>query len=491
MTTALNPAWVAGITGGKGAPAVTGAAYITGLHTDATAGGWFTDQYSNPRLMLVDNPWALPFNAGEWTAGGSPVNWQTEMNNYLTSRASQGFTGLYVSALGNIDNGGSYKNGNTWDNVPPFTAGGHPSAGLNNTYWTRIDYLLAKSASLGLTVFLNIAYTANGTGNGTLDPGGALDSAVLTTTDYTDYGTALGNRYSSQPNIVWMYGNDYYAGVNDTQFGLIRSAIIAAGDTHVMSVHVYPESTSRYDIETGLGGGTSGSAFSTSYANINWVYTYNFTYFGIELAYEEAAYYSIAQLPAVWGDGYFYNSGASLPTDQMTRQMAWWAIASGARGINTGSNDIWPWATGSPAAVTVGLWWTAEAGILFSAVTALPGWQTLMPDTASALVTGGRGTHGTGITTGSNYAGGTDNYVAASRTPDTGSGSSLAVIYCAKAFSITINQAKMVTGYTATWLDPTNGATSAATAGSTYNSGTAKGNNNAGEPDWVLILKGP
>ena len=448
---------------------------ITGL---GAGGQYFTDQNGTPRLALFDNPWALIFNAGQWNGG----NWQADMSAYLASRAAQGFTALYLSALGNTDNGGNFQNGNTWDNVPPFVSGINPSSGLNPAYWQRVDYLISVAALHGLTVFLNIAYTQNA-GGGNFSTGGALYN--LTQQQYTDYGTAVGLRYRSSPNLVWVYGNDYFAGAFDTQFGYIRSAIIAAGDTHVMSVHVYPESTDRYDIQTGLGGGTSGSAFAASNAQFNWVYTYNITYWGIELAYEEAAYYSIPQLGAIWGDGYFYDSGASLPTDQMMRQFAWWAVSSGARGLNTGSNDIQFWGSGSLAAVTAGLWYTAEAGILASALSALPGWHTLMPDTASTLVTAGRGTHGSGIADGQNYAGGTDNYVTASVTP----GGTLAVIYCAKAFSITINQSVMVPGYTATWLDPTNGATTTATPGSTYNSG-ALGNNSQGEPDWVLILQG-
>lgn len=455
--------------------------YITGLSGN---GQYFVDNNGQPKLMVIDNPWALIANGGEWTAGGAPGNYETEMGGYLSSRASQGFTGLYLSALGCLDIGGSYQNGNTWDNVPPFTGGGNPSAGLNSTYWTRVDYLITTAESYGLTVFLNIAYTQNA-GNGCFSSGGALYN--LTQAEYTDYGTAIGNRYKSQPNIVWLYGNDYFAGSFDTQFGYIRSAIIATGDTHAMACHIYPESTSRYDVETGpIGsGGTNGSTFSYDNSQVNWVYTYNVTYFGVELACEEAAYYSIPQLPAVWGDGYFYDSGADLPTDQMTRQMAWWAISSGARGFNSGSNDIWPWASGSPAAVTTGDWWTTEAGILASAVQGLKDWQLLLPDTSSALVTSGRGTHASGISSGDNYNGGTDDYVTACRTPS----GSLAVIYCAKTFSITINQSMMVPGYTATWLDPTDGTKTAATPGSTYSS-SGLGNNSAGEPDYVLILEG-
>jgi hypothetical protein len=63
------------------------------------------------------------------------------------------------------------------------------------------------------------------------------------------------------------------------------------------------------------------------------------------------------------------------------------------------------------------------------------------------------------------------------------------VIYSGKALNITIDQSKMAAGYTVTWIDPVTGATFAGTPGSTYNSTTARGNNSAGDPDWVLVLK--
>jgi hypothetical protein len=461
----------------SGASPVSAPPYIVGISPDGT---YFIDQNGNPRLMLVDNPWALIFNAGEWSSG----DWQSEMGRYLELRSEQDFTGLYLSALGNLDNGGSYLNGNTWDNVPPFTGGGNPSAGLNDTYWQRVDYLISTAESLGLTVFLNIAYTSSG-GPGNFDSGAALDYTVLTQTEYDDYGTAVANRYASSPNLVWMYGNDYYGGYLDTQFGYIRDAIVATGDTHAMGVHVYPESTSRYDIETATDS-SNGTAFGYDYSQINWVYSYNVTYFGVERAFEEAAAHNISMLPAVWGDGLFWGG-----QDQPMRQMAWWALSSGARGCNTGDNNVWAWDSGSAAAVVDdGIWADWQVRVARSLIESLPGWYTLLPDTSSALVTAGRGTHASGISTGNSYTFGTDNYVTASRTPDTGQGSTLAVIYGSEAYSITINEAKMVPGYTATWVDPANGAKMAATPGATYSSGSL-GNNSAGDPDWVLVLQAP
>jgi Protein of unknown function (DUF4038) len=459
--------------------------YITGITVDATTGGYWHDQYGQPRFLLMDNPWAIIFNAGEWNGG----NWQADMTAYLQHKQAQGYTGAYVSALGNLDNGGSYNNGNTWDNVPPFTGGGHPDAGLNGAYWQRVDYFITQAAAYGITVILDIAYTADGSsGDGNFASGGPLDPAVLTPAQYADYGTAVATRYATTPNLVWAYGNDQFGG-NDTQFGYIRSAVAATGDTHAVIVHNYPESTSRYDTETSSGGQV-GSTFSYTYSQVNWCYTYNVTYYTVELAYKEAAAHSISQIPAVWGDGYFVYTGASIPTETLERQMTWWALSSGARGVTSTSNDVWPWGSGSLAAANTENWYATLAPAISAAFTGLPGWHQLMPDTGSALVTGGRGTHASGITSGSLYNGGTDGYVTAARTPDAGTGSTLAVIYCAKAFSITIDQTKMAAGYTAERVDPLTGAATAVTAGSSYNS-SAWGNNSNGDPDWVLVLQGP
>ena len=104
--------------------AFTGYPYITGLLPDPVAGGSFVTQLGTRQFLLLDNPWALPFNAGEWTSGA----WQTDMTNYLGYKQAQGYTACYVSALGNIDIGGSYKNGNTWDNLPPLVGGSAPAA---------------------------------------------------------------------------------------------------------------------------------------------------------------------------------------------------------------------------------------------------------------------------------------------------------------------------------------------------------------------------
>ena len=465
----------AALTGTGTLNASPGKKYIAGIGGTAGASYW-TDQAGQPIMYLADNPWGLPPNAGAYNGG----NWQLEYDNYCNSRGTQGFTGCYTDPLGNTINGGTYADGRTWDGVTPFVTGTDPSSGLNNTFWTRIDYFLNAALRNGITVFLNIGYNTD------MASGGALYNK--TSTQYQNWGANLAARYAAQPNIVWVVGNDYQATAWDSAYSSMLTGLRGGGDTHPITIHYAAEMTSRYATDT-----NASQPWGVSNAQANWVYTYIQTYWCTEYAYTETSHGASALLgPIVWGDGYFYTGTAA--GDRAVRQDTWWALSSGARGCTTGSEGIWQWASTAPAAVTSENWYANVAGKVRTAVEALPGWHQLIPDTSSVLVTAGRGTRGSGTTSG---GGGTvygeattDAYVTASRTPDPGGGSTLALIYLSHATTITIDQTKMAAGYTATWIDPASGATSSATTGATYNSGT-KGNNSAGTADWVLALQGP
>jgi hypothetical protein len=109
------------------------------------------------------------------------------------------------------------------------------------------------------------------------------------------------------------------------------------------------------------------------------------------------------------------------------------------------------------------------------------GWQRLVPDFSSTFITAGRGTKGNA--TDDYFPGDTGgSYVTGSRTPD----GRLAVIYLPDATQrITIDQSKMGPGYTARWVDPTNGNTIGATEGATYSRNAPHAD---GADDWLLVL---
>jgi Protein of unknown function (DUF4038) len=471
--------------------------YIAGL---AGAGGvnrYFADNNGHPRFMLLEQGWAVPWNGGRWNSG----NWQSDFTAYFSNRSAQGYTAWYgqVWGSGSVD-ASALGGGRTYDGVYALTVNGTPGAistgsetiALNNTFWTRVDAFFSTAATYGITCFLNLGQSYDfSTTNGVA---GIWNN--LSTTQAHAFGQALSTRYpqSSYPHVFWFYGDDGQ-GSNDSYFTQMLAGSAAAGDTRsLVSTEYYGETNSHIEFDTGAVYVSGG--FGITNATYNWVYTYNPNYLGVEDSYTETG---TTLIPAVWGDGPYYGDTDNSTPDYTERRNTWWALASGARGLNNTSGpsgfqaagEVWAWQSGAVAALTSdpnGPWITGHIGNVISYFTSLRNWYKLVPDTSSVLVTAGRGTRGTSPapTLGAPDYGDTNNYVCASRVAD----GSLAVIYCGQHFSITIDQTKMQAGYTATWVDPASTATQAAVTGSTYNS-TPLGNNSAGNPDWVLALQGP
>jgi Protein of unknown function (DUF4038)/Putative collagen-binding domain of a collagenase len=455
--------------------------YITGLAGGGT--GYFADNNGNPRMVLGDAPWQLPGNAGRWNSG----NWQADFDGYCSARGAQGYTVIYTKPIGSAQSGGANNTGGTFDGLFPFQGGtpstgvasANPSTGLTEAFWQRIDYFLASAQASGLTVFLNaIGYDSDFTNTGPL--------SGKSSSEFTAYGTALGNRYASQANLIWMVADDYFGEADSLITGFL-TGLRSTSDVHPIAIENNPETTSRYLLDTG-----ASMAWGLANAQFNFVYSYNQTYYGIEKAYAETS-----PVPVIQGDGYFYQ-GTGANSDRAIRQDAWWALTSGARGCIQGSENIWQWASTALSDTSndgTQHWFASVAGKVRAAFESLTGWHLLLPDSSSQLVIAGRGTHASSLTSGG--PGGqyepafTSSYVSASKVPD----GSLAVIYMPNHATITIDQSKLLPGYGAKWLDPVTGATTAATVGGTYNSTTAgpggTGTNSAGDPDWVLVLATP
>ena len=376
-----------------------------------------------------------------------------------------------------------YDYGRTWDGIYPFSINGTPgaiSAGtltLNNAFWTRVDYFFGSALSNGISCFLNLgmAYDFGGTNvwANVTHPGAGVRR-----------GTGSPLPAVVVPERVLVLRRRQQRRDQRMDFAAILTGITGAGDTRgVISLEQYPETNCHVEFDTGAVFDPGG--FGMTSATYNWVYTYNPSYLGVEDSCTESG---TTLIPVVWGDGPYYGDNPP-DSDYTLRRFTWWTLASGGRGFNSTSENVWTWQSGALAAVTsdpAGSWSTSTGGTVTSYFTSLRDWQKLIPDTGSTFITAGRGTRATAAAPGfgpANY-GDTDNYVTGSITP----GGTLAVIYCGQHFSITVDQSKMTAGYTATWVDPASCTTSSATPGSTYSS-TGKGNNSAGNPDWVLVLQ--
>ena len=490
------PAGLAAATGTAPAPS-TGKRYIAGLSGSGYT-AYFADQGGSPRFWLMEMAWGLPCNAGRWNGTGGGT-WQSDMDTYFAKRASQGYTAWWgcpwinSSMAGNA--GLAFQDGRTWDNIYPLTVNGTPgpivtgseTIALNNPFWTRTDYLINSALAQGIAVFLNLGQKYD------WDSGGIW--LHVSTTQAQAFGTAVATRYpqATYPNLHWVFGDDS-SGLQESYYTSMLTGIRNAGDTRgVISIEQMPECNSHVQFNNGSAFVAGG--FGITKATFNLCYTYGATpYLALEASYNETG---TTAIPPVWGDGIWYADVGTHTNDRTERRMVWWSLASGARGVDVTSGpsqtqgNLWTWQSTAVSLLTTdtnGPFCTATIGTIVSYFTSLPGWHQLVADYGSALVTAGRGTRATSPAPGFNTRnyGDSDNYVCASRTAS----GSLAVIYGTAAFSITINQAQMAAGYTATWVDPATCATTPATAGATYNSGT-KGNNSAGNPDWVLVLAAP
>jgi hypothetical protein len=456
---------------------------------------WFTNQFGAPRLMVIEQAWSLPYNAGRWNSG----NWQGDMDAYFAARAVQGYTAWYGVAWGQQhQEPTSLTFGRTWDGVYPLNINGTPggivtgaeTVTLNDTFWQRIDYLFASARAQGIACFLNMGLSYDHS-----DTNGIWSHA--TNAQATAFGAALTARYpqATYPHVFWFFGDDD-DGPNDSFYAAQLSGMQGAGDTRALvSIEQFTNTNCHieFDNKTSFSG-----SFGAPNATYNWIYSYDAPYFGGEDSYSEGG--TFTHIPAVYGDGVYYgDTGAGTIPNRAIRNFAWWALASGSRGfaatsgpsdIGTGPTQLWQWPSDAITRLTTdpnGTFTTSTVGTIASFFSGLTDWWKLIPDTGNVFITAGRGTRGT-----CDAPGGTFNfrnsstYVAGSVTP----AGTLAVIYCKAAMSITIDQTKLGAGYTATWVDPLSLATQAATPAATYNS-TPLGNNSAGDPDWVLVLQGP
>lgn len=475
-----------------GTPA-TGPAFLTSV-AGTGAGQYLADQYGAPYLLRWEAVWALVVNAGN---SGGATTWESDITNYCATRAAQGWNGLYTTATANAEAGiGAYNNGNTWDNVAPFSSPGV----LNNTFWLRVDHLLDEAEANGLTVALGCMFTY-----AIYNTGGPLNG--WTTTQCGNFGTAVGTRYASRANLIWQVGDDYggsWVGgqIYDDHFTAFLNGLRGAGANQLISIENESECSARYSMSRGQ----ASFAWGQGNADWNWCYTYGASYLGVEDAYKEAADFSTSHLPVVHMDGWFDNQwGGHTPSETIElygRKWVWWVLSSGSRGIMYGQEEAHRWPSGCIAdgyiSASPGSQFIQPAALntAWEAFMALDGWHLLAPDTGSTLVTAGRGTRasefgaGAGSSNTNLYVGG-NTWVTASFTAD----GALAVAYIPTGRTVTVDDSHVTAGYASTWVDPASGATSTATSGGSAGARTfdssAKGNNSAGDGDWVLVLQGP
>jgi hypothetical protein len=434
--------------------------FITAIAGTGTA-SHFVDQSGQPILLRAYSSWMLFPNAGRWSG-----TWQDNLDDAIAGLVTLGCNVLMTKPFGHTSMNGVNDDGRTPDGVLPFVGG--DIGVLNDTFWQRVDYLLNSAAAAGITVFLNIAHATTDFAGGVL----AGQSAAA----MGDYGTALGNRYKDFPNVMWKYGGDYFD-VYNTELTALTTGLRAAGDTHLLTVENFSETTSRRRLDTNVALNTG-----IDNADFNLIYSYNVTYDGINHAFLETS-----PIPAIWGDGYYAQDSIG-GNRKLFRDLVWWALSSGARGTMYGSEATWRWDSGAAAALTSETFPSADQPGIWDAFVALVGWHLLVPDTDNSFLTAGRGTHAASYAAGGspgdqyNYNDPQDGYVTAAVTAD----GKLAVVYFPIDTTVTVDDTELVANYEVFWLDPVSGATTAETIAGTY---SPTGTNSLGGADRVLVFR--
>ncbi len=441
---------------------------------------YVTTQNNTPFFIVGDSPQAMMvaistadadiFNANRQAAGFNTLLVDLIATVYTGGRLnSSTFDGInpFLSSLGTFTNVINSQSGTVaWDLTTP-----------NPAYWSRVDTMIQQMVNRGFVILADPCET-----------GGYADGmfTINGTSRVQQYGTFLGNRYKSVPNIVWFHGNDWLPNdwqTNPTNNALVKAladAIIAADPQALTSILLWSDKNIAMD--------SFNNPLWQPIITLNGVYSYLPTYAQSSVSYARnaAAPVYLAEANYEFED----NTGAPTVTNALIlRHTNWWAVLYGCTtGIIYGNHFTWDF--NSAWKTNINTPGSAQVTILKNFFTAL-NWQLLVPDTNSnhALVTAGFGTYDTTAIDLVNV-----DYVTAAMASD----GSFGVAYIptgGATRNITVNMAKFTTGNAvqARWFDPTN-AVFTTVAGSPFaNTGSRSfvptGNNAAGDGDWVLLLQ--
>jgi len=435
-----------------------------------TLATWPPRASANGRYLVGDN--GLPF----LLVGDSPqplfVNVSTtDALTYYASRQGYGVNTLWVNLLC-ADYTFGRTDGKTFDLVAPFNTGSDPStydlSTPNSTYFSRMDTFIRTAENYGIGFLLNPCET--GGWLGTLSGNG-------NTASY-NYGAFVGARYKNFPNIIWMNGNDFANYTDPTDAAYVEHVMQGIADNdpyHLQTIELMaaasiPQSTTSLD-----------STASAGLCTLNAAYSYDITYDILRHGYGQSPTTPTFLVEANY-EGETLFSETDVPLRQ--RKQMWWTMTSGGCGHMFGGYPSYRLTTSPDWKVNL------DATVVQNAANTMKflktrRWFDLVPDTTNVFLTGGAGTYGT-----NNTRVNASSYATAAVTADGHFG----LVYTPGSATLTIAMSKMAGATSARWYDPTNNTLGSLITGSTIaNSGThnfvASGNNNAGDPDWVLVLE--
>lgn len=193
-----------------------------------------------PLSITGDAAWSLMTNLAN-----------SDVELFLSDRASRGFNYLWCAAAGNNSQSNTLRNyyGDAPFDGPDFTR-------EDEKYWAHGDYVIQRAAANGITVALSPGFV------GLSSPGGYLASYQNSSDSViTAYGQFLGNRYKSFPNIIWALGGDV-----DPSTGVVpKLTDFATGIRSMDAVHlIVAEGQPQFSALDTFAG--------TTWMDLNWLY---------------------------------------------------------------------------------------------------------------------------------------------------------------------------------------------------------------------------
>jgi hypothetical protein len=296
-------------------------------------GAEFSVDSSGRHLMLRDKPFFWLADT-VWLLAQMPT--RDELELYLSTREKQGFTVIQLTAVMSEERVWGTTRTNAFGDKPfrnenPSTTAVTPGKDPQNPdqydYWDHFDYVLERVQAHGLRAAVVVMFVGSG-GDG---------FKFLKKDNALQYGRFLGERYRSNPQIIWILGGD---NAPDTQDNKDIWNFVAKGITEgTCGKEDYSQTLMTYHIY----GGKSSSEFwhDSPWLDFNMTQTwseYKDIYGRVQNDYSKAP-----PKPCGLGEG-AYEDGPQYPTkpidDLVIRKQAYWSYFAG--GYHTyGNGNVW------------------------------------------------------------------------------------------------------------------------------------------------------
>jgi hypothetical protein len=402
---------------------------------------YLSDRQGKPFLIQGDSAWSL---IAELT--------DKEVDKYLADRKRRGFNTILVNLLEHQF--ASKAPANAYGDTPFTTPGDFSKP--NEAYFRHADRVLERASSMGFLVLMAPAYI----GARNSAQGWWKEMAENGPETLRNYGRYLGRRYSRFHNIMWVEGGDDDPPIE----GLVDALAAGIAETNpgaLQTGHPAPESA---PLETWDG---------RTWFDVNNVYTYKDVYARSMREYRRS------KIPFFLMESAY--EGEHSVSARRLRTQAWHALLAGATGQLFGNNPIWhfsgPGLYGAPVT-----WEQAldspgarSMGVVAKFYGTLAWWRLIPDEAGKPFIVGGRGRG--------------DERAAAGVSCDGRWG----IVYVPTRRLVTLDlRAFRGSRVTLTWIDPSNGARTAATPSSVSVRRSVRlvppQRNASDESDWVLRI---